>query len=94
MGKASQRVQAERRMAEMPERIRELAEIEVQNLPRKQGDALGSLQWHDFRTGRVRRWTVRIGDRVDRITVEAPGGQPSKSHGWTWFLAQLRKHLS
>jgi hypothetical protein len=28
MGKASQRVQAERRMAEMPERIRELAEID------------------------------------------------------------------
>ena len=94
MGKASQRVQAERRMEHMAERLREMAEWDVQNLPRKTGDPLGCLQWTDFRTGKVRRWTVRIGDRRDRITVEAPGDAPSKSHGWTWFLAQLRKHLS
>ena len=94
MGKASQRVQAEQRMADAPARLREMAEWDVQNLPRKQGDALGCLQWTDFRTGKVRRWTVRIGDRRDRITVEAPGDAPSKSHGWTWFLTQLRKHLS
>jgi hypothetical protein len=92
MGKASQKVQAERRMVAIDHRA--LEEIEIQNLPRKQGDALGCLQWADFRTGKVRRWTVRIGDRSDRITVEAPGEHPSKSHGWTWFLTQLRKHLS
>ena len=84
----------ERRDAEEPERIREQAEWDVLNLPRKQGDALGCLQWTDFRTGKVRRWTVRIGTRCDRITVEAPGEAPSKSHGWTWFLTQLRKHLA
>lgn len=83
-----------RRDAKMPERIRELAEIDAQNLPRKQGDALGCLQWTDFRSGKVRRWTVRIGDRIDRITVESPGEKPSSSHGWTWFLTKLRKHLS
>tara|TARA_R110000868_G_scaffold51318_4_gene162890 strand:- start:1715 stop:2008 length:294 start_codon:yes stop_codon:yes gene_type:complete len=94
MGKASQRIQAERRMADLPDRLREMAEIEIQNLPRKQGDALGCIQWTDFRSGKVRRWIVRIGDRRDRITVKAPGEQPSKSHGWTWFLTQLRKHLS
>jgi hypothetical protein len=94
MGKASQRVQSERRMADMPDRLREMAEWDVQNLPRKQGDALGCLQWTDFRTGKVRRWTVRIGDRADRITVEAPGQSPSPSHGWTWFLTQLRKRIS
>ena len=94
MGKASQRVQAERRMADAPARLREMAEWDAQNLPRKKGDALGCLQWTDFRTGKVRRWTVRIGDRRDRITVEAPGDALSKSHGWTWFLTQLRKHLS
>ena len=94
MGIASQRVQRKRRMADLPERLRELAEIEIQNLPRKQGDALGCLQWTDFRSGKVRRWTVRIGCRRDRITVEAPGQAPSPSHGWTWFLTQLRKHLS
>ena len=94
MGKASQRVQSSRRMEHMAERLREMAENDVQNLPRKAGDALGCLQWTDFGTGKVRRWTVRIGSRRDRITVEAPGDAPSKSHGWTWFLTQLRKHLS
>ena len=93
MGKASQLVQAERRMADLPERLRELAEIEAVNLPRNKGDALGCLQWTDFRTGKVRRWIVCIGNRRDRITVESPGAKPSPSHGWTWFLTQLRKHL-
>lgn len=93
MGIASQKAQRERRMADLPERLRELEEIEIQNLPRKQGDALGCLQWTDFRTGRVRRWTVRIGDRADRITLESPGGKQTKSHGWTWAMNTLRAHL-
>lgn len=84
----------ERIEAEMPERIRKLAEWDVWNLPRKQGDALGCLQWTDFRTGKVRKWVIRIGDRTDRITVESPGEKQSESHGWTWFLTKLRKHLS
>ena len=84
----------ERRDADMPERIRELEELEIQNLPRKCGDAIGCLEWRDFRSGKVRRWTIRIGDRIDRITVESPGTKPSNSHGWTWFLESLRKHLS
>ena len=92
MGKASQRAQAERRMAAIDHCA--LEEIELMNLPRKQGDALGCLQWTDFRTGKVRRWAVRIGNRVNRITVESPGDAPSKSHGWTWFLTHLRGHLS
>jgi len=91
MGIASQKAQAERRMLDIDHRA--LAEIEIENLPRRTGDALGCLQWHDFRTGRVRRWTVRIGDRRDRITIEKPGGKPSKSHGWTWFLVMLRKRI-
>ena len=93
MGKASQRAQAERRMVDLPERIREQAEWDAQNLPRKQGDALGCLQWTDFRTGRVRRWTVRIGDRVDRITLESPDGRTTGSHGWTWAMDHLRGFL-
>ena len=83
-----------RRDAEMPERIRELAEIEAVNLPRKQGDAIGSLQWHDFRTGRVHRWTVRIGARADQITMHSPDGRATKSSGWAWALTKLRKHLT
>lgn len=93
MGKASQRVQAERRAEGAAERIREMAEIEAVNLPRRRGDALGCLQWADFRTGKIRRWIVRIGNRSDRITVESPCTPPSPSHGWTWFSTQLRKHL-
>jgi hypothetical protein len=91
MGKASQRVQAERRMASVDHRA--LAEIEIANLPRRQGDALGCLQWTDFRTGKVRRWTVRIGDRIDRVVMCAPDGRTTGSHGWTWVMAHLRGFL-
>ena len=95
MGKASQRAQAAKRMMLVtPEYLHDLAEIETLNFPRKQGDALGCLEWRNFRSGKVRRWVVRIGDRIDRITVESPGKKQSPSHGWTWFLTQLRKHLS
>jgi hypothetical protein len=94
MAAARWKLDRQRRDAEAPEIARHLAEIDVDNLPRKQGDALGSLQWTDFRTGRVRRWIVRIGDRADRLTMESPGGRPTKSHGWTYLLARLRAHLS
>lgn len=92
MGIASQQAQRERRMECVD--LREQEEIEIINLPRAKGDALGCLTWHDFGTGKVRRWVIRIGDRIDRITVESPGHTASKSHGWTWFLTQLRKKLA
>ncbi len=82
-----------RRDAEEPERIRKLAAIESENLPCKPGDPLGCLQWTDYRTGRVRRWIVRIGARRDQVTLSAPGKQPSSSHGWAWVLTKLRAHL-
>lgn len=91
MGLASQRVQRERRMLDLPDRLRELAEIEIQNLPRKQGDALGCLQWHDFRTGKVTRWVACIGDRRDRVILRSPDGRCSKSHGWAWCLDRIRR---
>lgn len=93
MNKARWDADRARRDAEMPDRIRELAEIEIQNLPRKQGDILGVMQWTDSRSGKVRRWIVRIGDRSDRITLEFPGGKPSKSQGWATALPKLRSHL-
>src|SRR6478609_9131592 len=74
MAEARWKADRARRDAGIAERIRELAEIEAQNLPRKQGDPLGCLQWTDFRTGKVRRWVVRIGDRCDRVTLEVPSG--------------------
>jgi len=84
----------ERREAEMPGRLRELAEIEIQNLPRRKGDVLGCLQWTDFRTGMVRRWIVRIGDRVDQVVIESPDGRRTSSHGWTWVMDHLRGYLA
>lgn len=83
-----------RRDAEEPERLRELAEIEAANLPRRSGDVLGVLQWTDARTGKVRRWTIRIGDRSDRITAETADGRRTGSHGWTWLLEHLRGYLA
>jgi hypothetical protein len=83
-----------RRDAWQPARERELAEIEVRNLPRNQGDAVATLQWTDHRTGQVRRWTLRIGDRADRFTVHAPSGESTaKSHGLTWIFNKLRSRI-
>ena len=84
----------QRRDADMPARLREMAEWDAQNLPRKQGDPLGALQWTDFRTGKVRRWTVRIGTRRDQITLESPDGRKTDSHGWSWALDHLRGFLA
>jgi hypothetical protein len=94
MGIASQKAQRERRDAEMPERLIEMAELAVMNLPRRRGDALGCLQWTDFRTGKVRRWVVRIGDRIDRVTLHTPEGSATRSHGWTWVMSHLRGKLA
>lgn len=77
----------------MPVIEAEMQEIAMMNLPRAQGDVLGVLSWHDAASGKVRRWVVRIGDRADRITVEAPGGVATKSHGWAWFFGRLRMAL-
>jgi hypothetical protein len=94
MAKARWKYHNEQVAADMPERIRELQEIEVENMPRKQGDAIGCFQWTDFRTGQARRWIIRIGDRIDRITAEFPNGKPTQSHGWTWFFETMRKHMA
>jgi hypothetical protein len=94
MNKARWDAERERRELDLPERLRYLAEIDTQNLPRKKGDALGCLQWTDFTTGKVRRWTVRIGDRIDRITLESPDGRKTGSHGWSWALDHLRGLLA
>jgi hypothetical protein len=68
----------------------QLTEADAINLPRNQGDAIGILQWTDFQSGKVRRWTVRVGDRADRYTMHAPDGRATASHGWTWILDHLR----
>lgn len=83
-----------KRDAEKPERMRELAEIKATNLPRNPGDVLGTLQWTDAASGKVRRWTVRIGTRRDQIILGTADGRNSGSMGWTRALASLRGHLA
>ena len=93
MAAARWKLDREHRDADEAERVRQLEEWEVWNLPRREGDPLGCLQWTDFRTGKVRRWTARIGDRIDRVTLHAPDGRATESHGWTWVLEHLRSYL-
>lgn len=93
MANARWKRERERRKEEMPDRIRELAMIETENLPRKQGDPLGCLIWKDYRTGKITKRVVEIGDRTDRICIRKPDGTRSRSHGWTWFLEHFRKAI-
>jgi hypothetical protein len=87
MGKRSQEVQRQRREADItPEYLMDLKA----NPSLCDGDVIGSLEWRDFRTGKVTRWTVLRGDRVNNIRLRAPNGRSSKSHGWAWVLEKVR----
>ena len=89
MGKRSQAVQAERRMQSIDAEM--LADLLT--IPRE-GDAVGSLEYRCFRTGKVRRWTILKGDRSDRVILRNPDGRQTKSHGWTWVMDHLRGFLA
>jgi hypothetical protein len=90
MGKRSQQVQRERRMASItPEFLADLAA----NPPLRKGDALGCIQYHNFRTGKVSRWTVLRGSRVNNYQLRTPDGRTSKPHGLAWILDKLRPIL-
>jgi hypothetical protein len=87
MGKASQRVQAARRMAEMtPEILQDL----TANPHYAEGDSLGSLTWHNHRTGRVTKWIVERGPRLNNYRLRSPDGRKSKPHGMAWMLEKIR----
>lgn len=94
MARARWAKENQRRAEEEAAIAHDLALIRSMNLPRKEGDLLGTLQWTEHSTGKVRRWHIRIGDRADRITFENSHGVTSKSCGWTAFLSKLRRHLS
>jgi hypothetical protein len=83
----------ERRDAETPARLLELAIIDAENLPRKEGDAFGVLQWTNLSTGHVRRWVFRIGDRRDRVCVCSSDGRSSASHGLTFIFNSIRSKI-
>lgn len=83
-----------RSKAKAPARERELAIIEAENLPRRQDDAVGVLQWTDLATGQVRRWTLRIGDRKDRFTcMFHADGKTTGNHGLSWLFDQIRSKI-
>jgi hypothetical protein len=90
MAAARWKLDRERRALAMPAPVREIEEIEVQNLPRRQGDAVGCLQYHDFITGKIYRWVAEIGDRSDRVVFRSPDGRRGKSAGWAFLLRCVR----
>jgi len=79
-----------RRDAEEPERIRELMLARILGEgPVEAGQYVGTLQWSDH-TGKVRRWTIRRGERSGSIAIYGVTG----SKTITWLLDRLRRHLS
>lgn len=88
MGKVSQRVQAERRMAGItPEILAELASA----MPLGPGTPTGSIEIRNFRTGTVRRWTMLQGDRRNQRRLRAPSGKTGASISATRIMDLLRK---
>jgi len=78
MGKRSQQVQRERRMAEMtPDVLREMQT----NPSLREGSPLGMFRYHDFVSGRVTSWVVERGDRVNNYRLRTPDGRKSKPQG-------------
>jgi hypothetical protein len=79
-----------RRDAEEPARLREmeLARILGEGPP-EPGEYIGTLQWSD-RSGTVRRWTVRRGERAGSIRIDGV----AKPRTMTWLLDRLRRHLA
>jgi len=84
MGKASQRVQAERRLADGPR----------EDCRPQEGEAFASVTVHNFQSGDVMRFVLRRGDRSNNFAVSNPSGESSKAHGWAWFLDRLRVRLA
>ena len=55
------------------------------------GELLGVLQWHAA-DGTARRWTIKQGQRMNGIRVEAKGQRTEC--GWDHLFRSLRKKLS
>jgi len=88
MGKESQRVQRERRIAALDaDQVRDMLQIPTYGQP------IGSFEYRNFRTGEVKRWTILRGDRLDRVILRSPDGRKTGAHGWTWVMDHLRAKL-
>ena len=82
-----------RRDAEEPARLRELAEAAALHPQPAPGDATGALEYRDFRSGEIRRWTVLRGPRADQVQLRHHDGRTSPPCGWARVLDGLRPHL-
>ncbi len=93
MGKKSQAVQAvqaARRSADLtPADLQDLAA----NPQLRAGSVLGRLEWHNYVSGRVTRWAVLRGTRINNYVLRAPDGRVTRAHGWAWLLGKLRHVL-
>lgn len=89
IGKRSQQVQRERRIAQ----IDPLELSDLLNVP-SEGDIIGSLEYRCFRTGVIKRWTILRGDRTDRVMLRGSDGRQTKPHGWSWVMSHLRGYLA
>lgn len=58
--------------------------------PIQMGDAIGMMEYRDFRNGRIYRWTVCRGDRTNNFSIRHPDGRQSKPHGMAWLLDRIR----
>lgn len=87
MGNRSQAVRRAAREAEItPEFLMDLASAQ----PFGHGAAIGSLEYRNFLTGRVTRWTILRGDRINNYQLRSPDGRVSRPHGLAWLLEKVR----
>lgn len=69
-----------------PEHLADLASAQ----PFGPGAAIGSIEYRNFLTGNVHRWTIIGGDRRNNYALRTPDGRTSKPHGWAWITYKLR----
>jgi len=91
MGKRSQQIQQERRMAGItPEYLAELASA----MPSGPGAPVGSIEIRNFRTGTVRRWTILQGTRANQYRLRHPDGRTGASISATRIMDRLRSTIA
>ena len=88
LGRKSQAARRARRLAAIDPL--ELADILATPIM-ADGTPLGCLQWHNFRTGKIIRWTVLRGNRCNNYRLRTPDGRSSLAHGLAWLLTKVRR---
>ncbi len=80
---------AQAHAAKVRKRMERLPSDEPQRV--RVGELIGVMQWHAA-DGKVRRWTIRQGKRMNGIRVEAQG--KTVECGWDHLFRSLRKKLA